>query len=145
MKALNQFSLAPQLIQAGQTKVPLCSIGLSPLGPLPCFLSLEFLIMQSRATGISDHILHLGDWFRSKISLLRPKINPLQPKISPLIPIINPFRPLWLLWPLWSPNPLWPETCPMRPQTCLLEPNGRKKIHPCVLQDIGPLGLLPYS
>ena len=34
---------------------------LSPLGPLPCFLSLHFTIMQSRATGIADHILPLGD------------------------------------------------------------------------------------
>ena len=33
----------------------------SPSGPLPCFLSLQFKIMQSRATGIADHILPLGD------------------------------------------------------------------------------------
>ena len=33
---------------------------LSPLGPLPCFLSLQFIIMQSRATGIADHILPLA-------------------------------------------------------------------------------------
>ena len=30
-------------------------------GPLPCFLSLQFTIIQSRATGIADHILPLGD------------------------------------------------------------------------------------
>ena len=35
----------------------------SPSGPLPCSPSLEFIIMQSRATGIADHILPLGDWF----------------------------------------------------------------------------------
>ena len=35
----------------------------SPSGPLPCFLSLKFTIMQSRAKGIADHILPLGDWF----------------------------------------------------------------------------------
>ena len=36
---------------------------LCPLwGPLPCFLSLQLTIMQSRATGITDHILPLGDW-----------------------------------------------------------------------------------
>ena len=35
----------------------------SPSGQLPCFLSLEFSILQSRATGIADHILPLGDWF----------------------------------------------------------------------------------
>ena len=34
----------------------------SPSGPLPCFLSLKFTIMQSRAKGIADHILPLGDW-----------------------------------------------------------------------------------
>ena len=34
---------------------------LSPLGPLPCFLSLQFTNMQSRATDIADHILPLGD------------------------------------------------------------------------------------
>ena len=33
----------------------------SPSGPLPCFFSLQFTIMQSRATGIADHILPLGD------------------------------------------------------------------------------------
>ena len=35
----------------------------SPSGPLPCFLSLHFTIMQIRATGIADHILPLGDLF----------------------------------------------------------------------------------
>ena len=33
----------------------------SPSGPLPCFPSLRFTITQSRATGIADHILPLGD------------------------------------------------------------------------------------
>ena len=32
----------------------------SPSGPLPC-LSFQFTTMQSRATGIADHILPLGD------------------------------------------------------------------------------------
>ena len=32
-----------------------------PSGPLPCFLSLQFSIIQSRATGIADHILPLGN------------------------------------------------------------------------------------
>ena len=36
---------------------------LSPSGPLPCFLSLPFTIMQSKASGIADHILPLGDLF----------------------------------------------------------------------------------
>ena len=33
----------------------------SPSGPLPCSPSLKFTITQSRATGIADHILPLGD------------------------------------------------------------------------------------
>ena len=33
----------------------------SPSGPLPCFLSLQFTIVQSRATCIADHVLPLGD------------------------------------------------------------------------------------
>ena len=36
---------------------------LSPWGPLPCFLSLWFTTMQSRATGVADLILPLDDWF----------------------------------------------------------------------------------
>ena len=42
----------------------------SPLGPLPCFLSLHFTITQSRATGIADHISPLGDLL---VLLLLPK------------------------------------------------------------------------
>merc|ERR1711942_308638 len=42
---------------------------LSPLGPLPCLPSLQFTIMQSRATGIADHILPLGDLFNPLPSL----------------------------------------------------------------------------
>ena len=40
---------------------------LSPSGPLSCFLSLHFTIMQSRAMGISDHILPLGDLLASRL------------------------------------------------------------------------------
>ena len=36
---------------------------LSPSGPLPRFPSLQFTIRQSRARGIADHILPLGDLF----------------------------------------------------------------------------------
>ena len=41
---------------------------LSPSGPLPC-LSFQITTMQSRATGIADHVLPLGDlfFFRTKI------------------------------------------------------------------------------
>ena len=41
----------------------------SPLGPLPC-LSFRFTSMQSRATGIADHILPLGDLFFVVVSAL---------------------------------------------------------------------------
>ena len=53
---------------------------LSPLGPLPCFLSLQFIIMQSRAMGIADYILPLGDLF--PVSVPPPKIRPSDPKSS---------------------------------------------------------------
>ena len=33
----------------------------SPSGPMPRFLSLQLTIMQSRAMGIAEHILPLGD------------------------------------------------------------------------------------
>ena len=36
---------------------------LSPSGLLPCFPLLQFTITKSRATGIADHILPLGDLF----------------------------------------------------------------------------------
>ena len=35
---------------------------------LPCFHSLQFTIMQSRATGIADHLLPLGDLFSLSLS-----------------------------------------------------------------------------
>ena len=44
-------------------------IAMSPSGPLPCFLPLQFTIMQSRALGIADRILPLGD-------LLSPQLLP---------------------------------------------------------------------
>ena len=48
--------------KVGRTKVPLCSTGLSPLrGRCPASPSLQFTITQSRATGIADHVLPLGD------------------------------------------------------------------------------------
>ena len=45
----------------GRRKVPLFYRTLSPSGPLPRFLSLQLTIMQSRAVGIAEHILPLGD------------------------------------------------------------------------------------
>ena len=43
----------------------------SPAGALPCFLSLQFAIMQSRATGITDHILTLGDCLKHNMRTKR--------------------------------------------------------------------------
>ena len=61
LNAFSQPSIASHpLLQVGQTKVPLCSTGLRPLRSR-CFPSLQFTITQSRATGIADHILPLGD------------------------------------------------------------------------------------
>ena len=34
-----------------------------PSGPLPCYPSPTITNIHSRATGIADHILPLGDWF----------------------------------------------------------------------------------
>ena len=47
---------------SGQTNEspPVCDRTSSPSGPLPC-LSFRFTTMQSRATGIADYILPLGD------------------------------------------------------------------------------------
>ena len=36
----------------------------SPLGPLPCYPSPTITYIQSRAKGIADHILPLGNWFK---------------------------------------------------------------------------------
>ena len=41
-----------------------------PTGPLHC-LSFQFTTMQSRATGIADHVLPLGDLFHFKIMKFR--------------------------------------------------------------------------
>ena len=49
---------------------------LSPSGPLPCSPSLQFTITQRRATGITDHILPLGDLF-----FIVPDVPPLEAEI----------------------------------------------------------------
>ena len=46
----------------GQTKVPCILQDFAPLGLQPC-LSFRFTTMQSRATGIADYVLPLGDLF----------------------------------------------------------------------------------
>merc|ERR1712074_12703 len=42
----------------------------SPSGPLPCYPSPSIANIHSRATGIADHILPLGDWFLSLLFFL---------------------------------------------------------------------------
>ena len=92
------------------------------MGPLPCFPSLQSTIMQSRSTGIADHILPLGDLLdqildqtshtlnkaspapncalHSKSDQLYPKSGLLatqtsfQAQIIPLLPQMLPLRPL---------------------------------------------------
>ena len=41
----------------------------SPYFLMPCFPSLQLIIMQKRATGIADHILPLGDLLNFKLVL----------------------------------------------------------------------------
>ena len=43
----------------------------SPSGPLPCFLSFWFTMKRSRATGIADHILPLGNLLALTYSFLQ--------------------------------------------------------------------------
>ena len=47
--------------QTNKQKSPVFYRTASPSEPLPCFLSLQSTIVQSRATVIADHILPLGD------------------------------------------------------------------------------------
>ena len=92
-----------------------------PLWPKSGSFRPEISPMRPKST-LSDlkSPLQVQNWlFQIQNQPSRPKISPIQPKISPLGPLINPFRPLLLLWPLWSPSPLWPETCPMRPRVYL--------------------------
>ena len=85
-------------------KVPLCFT-------LPCFLSLQFTITQSRATGIADHILPLGDLL-AVFSLpplgLFVGLGPFGLSLGPLGPPLGISAPcalwLWLFRPLGS---LW--------------------------------------
>ena len=181
--------------------------------------------MQSRAKGIADHILPLGDWFspfwaaapkgrcpvghRGEFPDVRPsvrpsfrtspprwpfwpQISPLRPDFGLLIPQISPPRPQSSPNSLKSSSPdlksglqalnlpsrpqisstgfksaLKAPILPLRPKICssglksalqtsnppsmtsvlglIFSPSGRLEIHPCVLQDIGPLGPLPCS
>ena len=55
------WELAQMDKRTNKRKSPVFYRTSSPSGLLPCFLSLQFTIMQSRATGIADHILPLGD------------------------------------------------------------------------------------
>ena len=72
MDPQSALSAPYQMHQAGKTKVPLFSAGLRLLRG--CFLSHPFKIMQSRATGIDDHTLPLGDlWILLFHSFLYPQ------------------------------------------------------------------------
>ena len=70
----------------------------SPSGPLPCLPSIKFTIMHSRATGIADHILPLGDLFVPPTPALpqnlasRPKSQPWGQNLSlqAQIPALKP-------------------------------------------------------
>ena len=68
---------------------------LSPLGPLPC-LSFQFTTMQSRGTGIADHILPLGDLLNVQQALTIPlwlQIMLFGPEFGPSWPYISSHRP----------------------------------------------------
>ena len=60
---------------------------LSPSGLLPCFLSLQFTIMQSRAMGIADHILPLGDLLLYYFTAL---------KFVPVLKLLPPGLVTWI-------------------------------------------------
>ena len=57
-----------------ERKSPVFYRTLSPLGLLPC-LSFQFTTMQSRATGIADHILPLGDLLVACYATLHPAMS----------------------------------------------------------------------
>ena len=44
-----------------------------PSGPLPCYPSPTITNRHSRATGIADHILPLGDWLLYQFLLIKVK------------------------------------------------------------------------
>ena len=56
------WELAQMDKRTNKRKSPVFYRTSSPSGPLPC-LSFRFTTMQSRATGIADHVLPLGDLF----------------------------------------------------------------------------------
>ena len=56
----------------------------SPSGPLPCYPSPTITNIRSRATGIADHILPLGNWFPSPLPL------PSNPRLEAQIPVMRP-------------------------------------------------------
>merc|ERR1712074_523722 len=72
----------------------------SPSGPLPCFLLLQFKIMESRATGIADHILPFGDLldlilpYRLQISLRTLALWGCCPALTSLLFLITLCRAL---------------------------------------------------
>ena len=65
-----------------------CFWAAAPKGTKSCRtqgdFSLSVCSFVHRATGIADHILPLGGWFRHQTSPLRLQISPLRLQISPL-------------------------------------------------------------
>ena len=92
-----------------ERKSPVYYRTLPPLGPLPCFPSLEFAIIQSRAMGIADHLL--GDLLFVRLAVCHsytPPPRPLRSQIRPVMPLIWPFRP--------QIKPLRPQLWPLKPK-----------------------------
>ena len=96
--------------------------------------------------GISRHPFIFPSILPSVRPSFRPQVCSLRPDSGPLSPQISPFKPQF------SPRELKPapRTSNLLFWTKFCHPNfksasGRLEIHPCVLQDIGPLGPLPCS
>ena len=116
-------SLRPEIGMTNESP-PVFYRTLSPSGPLPCFLSLQFTIMQSRATGITDHILPLGD-------LLLALSSSVPSSYMPNLTTPNPF-PLYLLsQPLTHPPVTY--LSPLTPSLSSAEPKvGRGGKRQCI-------------
>ena len=85
-------------------------------GHYPAPPKLNFIILQSRAAGIADHILPLGNWFRPEICPSKPEIGPFKSEILPPRPQTRPLRlQIIPLRPLSNPPRL--QIIHLRPQS----------------------------
>ena len=92
-------------------------------GHYPAPPKLNFIILQSRAAGIADHILPLGNWFRPEICPSKPEIGPFKSEILPPRPQTRPLRlEIIPLRPLSNPPRL--QIIHLRPQS---SPHRTKK------------------